>query len=351
MIKLYVPLPVFPKRPHLFPLLKPFEKGEGFTDAKRIALYGISEKEVSFATTLEAADYVVLPMSWNYYLARQKMAEVEEVILEAQGADKNVLSFMTGDFGVNIPDYENVIVFRNSGNRSKLPATHVGMPAFVSDPLPKIFKTETITVRPYTQTPTVGFCGQADRTLKTRIKELAQTVTRNLASFLGRDRREPQQVLSTSYLRASLLHTLEKAPAIATHFIYRKKYRAGATTQTARQKTTLEFYDNMQQSDYVVCVRGAGNFSIRFYETLAMGRIPVFINTDCLLPLADTIDWKKHVVWVEYKERHLVGDKVKAFHALLTEDQFKYLQAANRKLYQEKLSLGGFFKESLQEKP
>ena len=346
-MKLYVPLKIYPKRQHLFPLLKPFEKGAGFTDAKRIALYGISEKEVSFVTTLVAADYVVLPMSWNFYQAEQKMAEVEKVVLNAQRADKKVLSFMTGDFGVSIPDYENIIVFRNSGHRSKLPATHIGMPAFIPDPLPKIFKTETLTIRPYTETPTVGFCGQADRTIVTRIKELAQTATRNLASYIGRDRRDPQQVLSTTYLRASLLHSLEKAPAITTNFIYRKKYRAGATTQAARQRTTLEFYKNMQQSDYILCVRGAGNFSVRFYETLAMGRIPVFLNTDCLLPLDSRIDWKKHVVWVDYKDRDRIAEKVLAFHHALSATAFEKLQHNNRSLGKDTLTLGGFFKESL----
>ena len=64
----------------------------------------------------------------------------------------------------------------------------------------------------------------------------------------------------------------------------------------------MEFYENMVSSDYIVCVRGGGNFSVRLYETLAMGRIPIFINTDCLLPLNKSIDWKKHVVWIERED-------------------------------------------------
>ena len=98
-------------------------------------------------------------------------------------------------------------------------------------------------------------------------------------------------------------------------------------------------------SDYVVCVRGAGNFSIRFYEALAMGRIPVFINTDCALPFDDELDWKKHVVWVEFKERHKVAEKVANFHRAISEKDFIDLQLANRKLWEERLTLGGFFKE------
>ena len=37
----------------VFPLLKPFIKGANFTDAQRIAMYGVSEKDVDFVDDLE----------------------------------------------------------------------------------------------------------------------------------------------------------------------------------------------------------------------------------------------------------------------------------------------------------
>ena len=132
--------------------------------------------------------------------------------------------------------------------------------------------------------------------------------------------------------------------SLCNYFILRNKYRAGVTNNKDFHPTTLEFYDNLKNSPYIVCVRGAGNFSIRFYEALAMGRIPVFINTDCSLPLDNTISWKKHVVWVEYKDRHKVAQKVKQFHEALTEDDFIALQNSNRKLWAEQFRLQGFFK-------
>ena len=110
------------------------------------------------------------------------------------------------------------------------------------------------------------------------------------------------------------------------------------------RESTIEFYQNIVDSDYVVCVRGAGNFSVRFYETLAMGRIPVFVNTDCLLPLSDKINWKKHVVWVEEKEIPIINKKIVDFHNSLSIKDFKELQLANRTLWLESLTLGGFFK-------
>ena len=128
-------------------------------------------------------------------------------------------------------------------------------------------------------------------------------------------------------------------------FIFRKHYRGGALTEAQRNQTTLEYYDNLLQSDYVLCVRGAGNFSVRFYETLMMGKIPIFVNTDCLLPLADEIDWKKHVVWVEWDERHLIASKVLDFHQNISPEAFVELQLQNRKLWKEQLTVGHYLQK------
>jgi hypothetical protein len=134
---------------------------------------------------------------------------------------------------------------------------------------------------------------------------------------------------------------------VDTNFILRKKYRAGVTEKKDTHQTTLEFYDNLRDSDYVVCVRGAGNFSVRFYETLAMGRIPILIDTECALPLEDKLNWQNHIVRVPYSERHRATEKVSQFHHSLSESDFLALQQANRDLWCERLTLQGFFKSFL----
>jgi hypothetical protein len=94
----------------------------------------------------------------------------------------------------------------------------------------------------------------------------------------------------------------------------------------------------------VLCVRGAGNFSVRFYETLAMGRVPVFINTDCIVPLSSSIEWKKYVVWIEEDEMNTMETKIVEFHNSLSSEKLQKLQKANRTIWEESLTLGGFFK-------
>ena len=95
------------------------------------------------------------------------------------------------------------------------------------------------------------------------------------------------------------------------------------------KKLRKEFYRNIENTDYTLCVRGGGNFSARLYETLALGRIPIFINTDCTLPFNNEIDWKKHLVWVEYDEINDIETTIHQFHHSLTVQSFQQLEKEN----------------------
>ncbi|KJJ38192.1 exostosin domain-containing protein [Aequorivita vladivostokensis] len=344
-MKLYYPKSHYSKahRGLLFPLLKPFLKAEGYADAERIVTYGVSEMDFEFTDLLQEADLVILTMAWNYYVKTKQESLAITFVNECGALNKKVIAFNAGDFGVQIPYYGNLIVLRPSGYKSKFTNNEYALPAFIADPLKKYFETDKIFERPYQTKAIVGFCGQANPSAFNAAKEVFKTSLRNLKSFIGKSKDEAQQLLSTSFLRASVLQTLQNSKDIQTNFILRKKYRAGITEHKDIHSTTLEFYNNLKDSDYVVCVRGAGNFSVRFYETLAMGRIPVFINTDCALPLDKIIDWKKHVVWIEYQERKQVVEKVKKFHKTLTDEEFRALQISNRTIWMEKLSMNGFF--------
>ena len=349
-MKIYYPKSHYNKdyRGLVFPLLKPFIKGENYTDDDRVALYGVSEKDFQFSVSLEAADIVLLTMAWNYYVNTNQEKLAIDFVKQCCALSKKVVTFNAGDFGVKVPFYENLMVLRSSGYKSKFTINEASLPAFIEDPLQKYFQAEKIFERPYLSQPIIGFCGQANSSKINAIKEIINTALRNLKRLVGLSNNENQQLLSTSFLRASILKMLQQSAAVNTNFIFRKKYRAGVTKNKDTHNTTLEFYENIKDSDYIVCVRGAGNFSVRFYEALAMGRIPIFINTDCSLPFDDSISWKKHVVWVEYKERDQVAVKVKEFHEALSKQEFIDLQYSNRTLWQEKLTLNGFFKMNLE---
>ena len=331
-------------RGELFPLLKAFIKGNSFTDADRIAMYGVSEKDYQFVNNFAQCDIAILTMSWNYYQKTKKLSLAKDFIEEAEKFHKKVFTHTTGDFGVSIPYFKNCIVLRPNGYVSKLPSNHVGIPIFIEDPL----KNNKFNNKPLFEatkdTPLIGFCGQTNTSRLNALKEIGRVCARNLKFYLKQSIHSPQKLMSSSYLRGNTLKIIKKSTLLNNNFIERKKYRAGVKTPEERAKTTQEFYANIYDAMYTVCVRGGGNFSVRLYETLAMGRIPILINTYGLMPLADTITWKNHVVWVEEKDLNVLPQKIVEFHKKYSFEEKAAIMKQNRLIWETKLCFDGYFK-------
>jgi len=131
---------------------------------------------------------------------------------------------------------------------------------------------------------------------------------------------------------------------LESNFILRGTFWAGAVGDSSSlMEARREYVRNMEESDYVLCVRGIGNFSYRLYETLSMGRIPIFVDTDCVLPLDFEIDWRDYCVWVDTDEIDRIGDRVLEFQESLGEAEFEERQSACRRLWETRISPEGFF--------
>lgn len=345
-MKLYYPPHLYDPtyRGQLFPLLKAFITKKGFTDSQRKSFYGFGDNDFMLTDTMEDAQVVILPMTWHYYARQKQLNEAYTFVREARAKEKVIWSLNAGDFGIKLPRIPNLVVFRQGGYVSNNQMGHIGFPSIIEDYVQKYQLENEVFNVDYDKKPIVGFCGQAQSSRRNVLKEMTKQALRNLRSHLGGSNLEPQRILATSYLRATLLHHLEANEAVDCRFIKREKYRAGITKNKETHPTTAEFYNNILDSQYVLCVRGAGNFSVRFYETLMMGRIPLYLHTDGYLPLSDTIDWKAHVVWVDYKDRKDISNILLNFHRKLNQEQLVTLMKNNRKLWEEKLTLSGFFK-------
>ncbi len=321
-------------RGQIFPLLKPFLKNRGFTDKERIDLYGLSSNDIMFVDDPALADVLILPMSWNYYVDTGKKELALEFIDNCSRLRKKIFIYNAGDKSYKIPVLSNVFLFRLSRNTRTSRGHDLVIPPFIQDPLKAFYHSAPISLRCYAEKPVVGFCGFAKSSKTDAGKELLKIEIQNLKSRLGLRNEEPQQFLSSSYFRGRILKILTKSTQVKTNFIVRKDYRAGVMHDISH-RTVLEFYDNLRDSDYVLCARGSGNYSVRFYETLAMGRIPVYV------------EWKKHVVWVEKSEIKNIGKKIRDFHNNLNPQAFESLLISNRKLWEDHLTLGSYFKTIL----
>lgn len=335
---IYIPPIQFNKvnRKRLFIMVRPFLSEHCWVDDVTLKQYWKLDAHFRYTPTPEEAQILLLPEPVNNYSTKELTA-IDTL------CGKHHLKgycYISGDLGKAFPHFEHLIYFRNGGFKHQLLNTNYGFPVMLSDHFERIYKTNKVGLRHKAQLPVIGFCGHATLGLKKRIKEYLIFFRENVRRFVKQPfRKDYEPLFASAFHRAGLLRSLESSNKVQCNFIYRNDYRAGAITPEAKTKTSLEYYENIRNTDYVLCVRGTGNFSVRLYETLMMGRIPIFVNTDCLLPFEDYIDWKSHVVWVDWKDRHRIAEKVYDFHNGLTEGAFKTLQLKNRQLWKETLSL------------
>jgi hypothetical protein len=276
----------------------------------------------------------------NYFTIAQKGYEEQYKMLYqlAVSKGKKMLVYTGGDYGKTFND-SVIITWRNSGFKSLNDRQTVIIPAFISDPLERDdleFK-----VYQYKVKPQISFTGFANPSFKEQLRILGATLKANLNRWLKKDISDTQSIYNAAGKRFAYLKELESYPSIKTDFIYRDKYRAGAIIQEQRETSTAVFFKNLNDAPYTFCMRGAGNFSVRFYESLALGKIPILIDTDVQLPLEQLIDWDQHICRVAPHEN--VTERLLEFHKSHTATSFEELQISNRSLYENYLVRHAYF--------
>jgi Exostosin family len=299
-------------------------------------------------TTLEEAHITVLPFEWGEISkepeAAQFLAEKMAQVSASQG--KPLVIFCLDDSTTPIA-VQNSLVFRTSLLRSTCQPNDFVIPAWSEDFVSRYCQGE-IKFRSKSQEPTVAYCGYDSlcapkSNLRNRLRMrlgAAPTMSRVLSKAGVALVKHPLPWLYGSRIRAQALYNLSRTPGIKCNFIIRDSLQHNSDLSVSPRQ---QFVENMLSSDYVLCTRGGGNFSYRFYETLSCGRIPLFVNTDCSLPFEQYIDWKKYCVWVEEEDLPHLGKIISEFHAGLSNQEFQDMQSACRQLWLDWLSPQGFF--------
>lgn len=324
-----------PKWGYVFPLVEYLVK-----ENKNLLEY------YEIVTKVQDADFLALPLSVEYLLQNGQQKYYEDFLALAKKEHKKLLVFTAGDIGKTIHEAD-VITIRLGGFKSKLPENTFIMPPFIEDPLKK-FQLE-FRLLPYEEKPSIGFVGHSAKGIRKWIKEGIVFLKGNIKRLLGKEATDFQLFYPSSIKRFHYLMELKSKSKLKTDFIFREKYRAGIQTEEDRKRTSLEFFRNIQQNPYTFCLRGAGNFSVRFYETLAMGRIPVFVDTDCQLPYSESIDWNKQAVIVDAGAFESIEEKIANFHKQLEGDRFQQIQSENRAIWEQYFTKEGYFSNFQQE--
>jgi hypothetical protein len=288
----------------------------------------------------EQADIFALPHVWSHYVAGGRFDEARAMADGARLRGKPVLVWHTGDLTPILP-FDNAQVLANAIARSRRrPNWHVA-PRFIDDPL-AIHADGMLVSRAKPARPLVGFCGYGAASGWKIAYSVGHGALARLRAWGGREPYEPAPMLPAALLRSRVLRRLRAHRGVDVTFIVRTRYRGGVRTADSRHPTAVEFFRNMLDTDYTVCVRGYGNWSIRFYETLACGRIPVLIDTDCTLPFDNAIDWQRICVWVPDHDVAHVGEYVADFHSRLSNREFRDHQRHCRAIWERYLTPRGF---------
>jgi hypothetical protein len=200
------------------------------------------------AVGIEDCDYII---SSNLERGNAHVKEIQAQLDKYINYDKKVIAFLISDFNnkLNIP--KNVMLFRTSLYKSIKKDNEFVLPylyEFYTDEFKQIEKTEK---------PIVGFCGN---------------------------------VKKNSGLRLNSVDKLESDTNIKTNFITRLGFAGD------KQEWFPDFKKNILESHFTLSNRGKGNFSIRFYQVLSLGRIPVLINTDMVFPFENEIKWDSIII-------------------------------------------------------
>lgn len=291
--------------------------------------------------SIDECDIAIVPISIDTYYREKKTEELDDFVKKAKQKGKKVWLYSGGDFGITYKDTD-VFTFRLGGFNSKMNKNTYILPSFINDPVAEYFENK-FEVNNKTPKPIIGFVGNASGGVSKYFKEFALHIFKTIQIIRNVSKSDFQKFYPSSIKRYQLLKRLENAENITTNFIYRKKYRAGINVDKVQNDTTIEYFENIRQSQYVFCLRGSGNFSVRFYETLAMGRIPVLIDTDVRLPLPQNIDWKNHCVIIPKKEVVKIESLLLNWHNSLTPTEFVEKQKSNRHIWINKLTRDHYF--------
>lgn len=204
--------------------------------------------------TLVECDIVVIPFKYSSVDER-----VINICNDAQKYNKKVIAFYNDDFtdSFNLPD--NLILFRTSALKSQLGINERILPVLVPD------HSSINIINASNIRQSIGFCGHSEGIRLRILNKINSVVGSNNCDFI---------------IRSTFYHN----------------------TGQVNINTRREYCANIANNLYTLCIRGAGNFSYRFYESLCMGRIPILIDTDTALPFEKIINWSNYIIKIDESE-------------------------------------------------
>jgi hypothetical protein len=322
-------------------LLYPWHGFPAFLEERDIYLDYINNAERSYKPApLRSCDLAVLPYS---YLSPDHPSYQHQLmfIQDAVRIEKPVLVICGGDRYRRVRE-KNILVLRYELYKSRKKKYEFQIPQWTQDLAAQRDKSWPCTIKKAVK-PKISFCG--------------------FSPPLSSD-------LDTTNHSQQIRHWLEQIPLVNNYFKPRFSFRVRAIQQLLNDQNVvcdfiirdqfafdqwgkldlsttslnrIQFIENMYHSPYALCARGGANCSLRLYEALSCGRIPIIVDTDCVFPFEDVVCWSDYAIIVPQEKIRSIGSIIRKSHCEMLDSQFEARQIMCRQLWDEWVCPQGFY--------
>lgn len=333
MIRLYIPepLPALPLALWFIPL------PENMTYTENLPP-NFFEKEVERVEDVRNARAIVLPNNFRESPRPEDAAYVKKYADLGERAGKPVVAFSLGDLTDGVVLDPRVHVFRFSLYKHVAGPRDVAVPNLTADDAQ-----DGITLRAKRERPLVSFCGLAALpTLRGRLKYVVRNLWFEMQAIFAPHIRAKKLGI---YWRRASMRACERSSLVDTRFIVRRTFSGNRKTiELDPSRARAEYLDSIINSDFVLASKGDGNYSNRFLEALSLGRIPVVVDTDIMLPLEDIIDYSAIMVRVPMSRVRETPALIRAFYDALSEEEWRARQKLARETFETYLRQDSFLR-------
>lgn len=286
----------------------------------------------------EDADYLLMPHNYFSVFKNKKYLKLNESL--ALKYNKKIIIFAYGDRDKKIK-IDNSIVLRTSQYRSKLLKNEIIIPPFVEN----LDLNNEVKFRDFdlSRKIIIGFagwvsCSNLVQWIKYKTKIILNFILFKFGVF------HSLAILQGLHFRRKVISILNNTNLVDKNFFLRQSYSGHKNTiQDDPDKIRKQFISAIKDSDLALAVRGDGNYSLRFFEILSMGRIPLFIDTDTPLPLENEIDFDSFILRVDFKDLERLPEIINDFWQKNSENNFKDMQKMAKQAFKLRLSPEAFY--------
>lgn len=282
----------------------------------------------SLTSVLDDADMIIFPYRHREAL-RKDPSFYYDVVDFARKKNKPLLVDGVGDIEVPVTE-EHVFVLRYGGYRFSKNRRDIIIPLYVDDLLKRYFG-GVIQLRDKAICPSVGFSGWSELTFSQYIRTIIKELPLRLRGIVSR---KYNAAIKGVLRRRQAINALKTSDKLSTNILSRPTFSGNKDVMSNDAETLRrEFIEVIIGNDYALDVRGDANASMRFFEILSLGRIPIVVDTERNFPFENHIDYSNFILRVDFRDMRSLPDIVRDFHDSLTKEKFVAMQLAARKAF------------------